>query len=249
MPTPFTHLAFAERLRSDRQIPASLRALIESQWPAFLLGSIAADGHFLAGAQREDTHFYAYDRPMEDHPWRVMVTCHPSLLAPRDQTQQSFAAGYTGHVSMDEIWSLDMLNPHFAQREWAPRPQRFLMLNILLIAMDERDLKMLPRGMADDLQRAEPQNWLPFLSDSALKGWGDLIYRQIRPGGSSETLEIISGRVGKTPEELRALLDSPEQLQDDLWAHIPPPLLADIEERMYAHAVEQIEAYLGEVGA
>jgi hypothetical protein len=246
MPTPFTHLAFAQRLRGDSQIPPSLRALVEAEWSAFLLGSVAADGHTLAGLKREDTHFYAYDRPMKQHPWREMVSRYPALFAPQSEAQQAFVTGYVAHLSMDEVWSVNMLRPHFVEREWAPRSLRWLMLHILLISMDERDLAQLPPGTADDLHTAQPQNWLPFLSDEAISAWGDVIYRQIAPCGKSLTLEIFGGRISYTPEELRAILDSPERMQRDLWKTITPALLAEIEEKMYAHALAQMGHYLEE---
>src|SRR5271170_1852458 len=78
MPTPFTHLYYAQRLLSDPAVPAEQRALLNSYRSAYLLGSVVADAHGLAGMKREDTHFYAFDRPMEDHPWRVMMTQYPS---------------------------------------------------------------------------------------------------------------------------------------------------------------------------
>jgi hypothetical protein len=249
MPTPFTHLAFAQRLREDSRIQPSLRALVEAEWGAFLLGSVVADGHTLAGLKREDTHFYAYDRPMKQHPWLEMLTCHPSLVLPQSRAHQAFITGCVGHLSMDEVWSVDMLRPHFVEREWAPRPLRWLMLHILLIYMDERDLAQLPSGMADDLHAVQPHDWLPFLSDESIAGWGDVIYRQIKLGGVSETLDIFGGRINQTPEQLRAILDSPERMQRDLWEHISPALLTEIEDKMYSHAVGQMEAYLGEVGA
>ena len=151
MPTPFTHLLYAQRLLSDPAVPASQRALLNSHLPAYLLGSVVADAHALAGLKRDETHFYAFDRPMEDHPWRVMLAQYPSLNSVTDPDWRAFLAGYVMHLSMDEVWSLQMTGPEFADRNWAPRMQRFLMLHILL-------------------------------------EWDDLIYKQIIPGGSSETL-------------------------------------------------------------
>jgi hypothetical protein len=246
MPTPFSHLAFAQRLQGDSGIAPSLRVLIEADWASFLLGSIAADAQMLAGLKREETHFYTYDRPMEDHPWWVMIKQNPSLAEVSDQAQRAFVTGYVGHLSMDEIWSLDMLRPHFAEREWAARGQRFLMLHVLLIYMDERDLTLLPNAMAGDLCAANPHNWLPFLADETLIKWRDYIYSQIKPGGMSETLDIFGQRVNKTPEEFRAILDSASVMQRDLWTHISPALLGEIEEKMYAHAHEQMVEYLRE---
>ena len=43
MPTPFMHMALAERLIADPVLPAGLRDLLVSNWGAFLLGSIAPD--------------------------------------------------------------------------------------------------------------------------------------------------------------------------------------------------------------
>lgn len=249
MPTPFTHLAFARRLLADQQQAPALRTLVETQWPAFLLGSVAADGHVLAGVQREDTHFYSYDRAISQHPWRVMVNRHPALLTPESAAQQSCIAAYIAHLSMDEIWSLKMLRPQFVEREWAPRQQRFVMLHVLLIAMDERDQVSLPATTANDLHAAHPRGWLPFMGDDALNAWGDLIYRQLVPGGVSETLDIFGPRINMTPPELRAILDSPEHMEQDLWAHIPPSLLKSIEDEMYHHAVAQMTAYLHEAKA
>lgn len=249
MPTPFTHLAFAKRLREDSQLSPSLRALVESEWSAFLLGSVAADGHTLAGLKREDTHFYSYDRPIEAHPWVAMLTCNPTLKQPYSRAQLAFVAGYAAHLSMDEVWSVDMLRPHFVEREWASRSQRWLMLHILLISMDERDQSRLPSGMAGELHAAQPLHWLPFLSDEAVAAWGEVIYRQIKPGGSSETLEIFGGRINQSPRQLRAILDSPEQMDADLWAHISHALLADIEAKMYAYAIEQMGQYVEEADA
>ena len=79
MPTPFTHLLTAQRALSDPAIPAAGRALLETHRGAYLLGSVVADAHGLAGLKREDTHFYSFDKPMEDHPWRVMLARFPIL--------------------------------------------------------------------------------------------------------------------------------------------------------------------------
>ena len=45
---------------------------------------------------------------------------------------------------------------------------------------------------------------------------------------------------------LRAILDSRERMNDELWANIPPALLAEIEADMYRHAREQLLVYWAE---
>ncbi|MEO8396480.1 MAG: zinc dependent phospholipase C family protein [Chloroflexota bacterium] len=246
MPTPFTHLLHAQRLLSDPAVPADQRALLNDQRGAYLLGSITADAQGLAGLKRDDTHFYSFEVPMEDHPWRVMMQRYPELLDARDPDWRAFLAGYVMHLSMDEIWSLQMTGPEFAEREWATRIQRFLMLHILLITIDERDLKLLDPRLNEALCEAQPNGWLPFLSDHVLSEWGSLIYKQIIPGGESETLAVYGTRLKKTPEELRAILDSPQQMQDDLWANVTPELTAQVEANMTDHSRAQMITYLNE---
>jgi len=246
MSTPFTHLLYAQRLLSDPAVPAEQRALLNAQRGAYLLGSIAADAQGLAGLKRDDTHFYSFEVPMEDHPWRVMMARYPELLGVTDPAQRAFLAGYVMHLSMDEIWSLQMTGPEFAEREWASRIQRFLMLHILLITIDERDLKLLDPRLNNALRDVQPHCWLPFLSDSVLSEWGNIIYKQIIPGGVSETLSVYGARLRKTPEELRSILDSPERMHDDLWANVTPELTARVEGNMTDHSRTQMLAYLNE---
>ncbi len=246
MPTPFMHLLVAQRLLADPAVPAQQRELLQAQRAAYLLGSVVADAHGLAGLKREESHFYSFDQPMEDHAWRVMLAHYPALQAAHALDWQAFLAGYAMHLSMDEFWSLNMTGPEFADRAWAPRAQRFVMLHVLLAALDERDLALLDPACRDDFCAVHPVHWLPFMSDAILSQWSHLIYRQIMPGGASETLEIYGARVGKTPAELRALLDSPAQMQAELWAHVTPQTTARVETRMYEHARAQMIAYLNE---
>jgi hypothetical protein len=252
MPTPFTHLVAGRRLLADEQVPSAMRATLSEHLGAFWLGNVAADAQVISSIKREDTHFYSYDRPMEDHPWRVMLATHPSLRALHGGAAVAFLAGYVAHLSMDEVWLLRLLRPHFAEREWAPRPVRFHMLNVLLIVMDERDYTDVnegQHGISAALGAARSDHWLPFLPDDVLHEWGALIARQTAPGGVSETLEIIAPRIKSSPDELRALLDSRERLAGDLWAHIPPDLLAEVEAAMYSHARSQMITYLDEEAA
>ena len=79
-----------------------------------------------------------------------------------------------------------------------------------------------------------------------LSEWGNLIYQQIIPGGVSETLAVYGARLQKTPEELRAILDSPQQMHDDLWVNVTPELTAQVEANMLDHARAQMITYLDE---
>jgi hypothetical protein len=240
MPTPFTHLETAQRLLDDPDLPHPLRAALRDELSAFLLGNVAADARISGAMRREDTHFYVYDQPMVEPPWRVMLTRHPALQTPRTPAQRVFLAGYVAHLSMDEIWTVAMLGPHFVQHHWAAGTQRFLMLHILLIHMDERDYARLLPWQPAALTDAQPDDWLPFMSDAVLRDWRDFVGEQIKPGGVSQTLQVFGGRIHKSPLELRAILDSSERMQTDLWVHVAPDTLTAVEDQMYRRAREQL---------
>ncbi len=240
MPTPFTHLETAQRMLRDNEIPASIRVALAAEIPAFLLGTIAADARNSGDLKREDTHFYSYDRGIHERPWRVMLQTHPTLQNPASTAQRAFLAGYVAHLTIDEVWSLDMLGPHFVQREWGTRGLRFLMLHIILVHMDERDYQLIENWQYNALAQAQPDHWAPFMSDGVLQEWRDFIAGQIAPEGTSQTLSVFGGRINKAPEELRAILDSPEQMQRDLWDNIAPAILAQVESTMYRRAREEL---------
>lgn len=246
MPTPFSHLVTAQRLLQDDASPELLRNFSEQERGAFLLGNIAADARVGSGAPRSTTHFYDYAEGIHEMPWRVMVTQNPDLLTPQDSQHRAFVAGYVAHLSMDEIWSRQMVGPHFAEREWGDRPFRFYMLHIILCYMDERDLDLLAPWQWYTLQTAEPFKWVQFMSDDDLRAWQKLIYEQIKPGGESKTLEIFGGRIGKEAQEMRDFLDSPQQMQAGLWDNITKSVLAEVEANMYTHALAQMQVYLSE---
>ena len=166
MPTPFSHLAANIRLLDDKFIPADMRQALHQQRPAYLLGSVVADARIPDhDDSRAETHFYRYTEPIERHPWLLMLDHNPSLVAPDDPAQRMFVAGYVAHLAMDEVWTKHMLVPNFAESEWGEsRRERFFMLHLMLVQMDERDLQKIPDGIAAELNRAEPGDWLPFFA-------------------------------------------------------------------------------------
>ncbi len=244
MPTPFTHLEIAQRLLRDPQLSAVHRQQLHESLGAFLLGSIAADARVSGGTPRETTHFYAYGQPIEQHPWERMLTEWSALRQPRDAAHQAFVAGYVAHLAVDEYWSLNMVKPNFADRHWADRRRRFLMLHVILIVMDERDYTRLNPWQADALQHATPRQWLAFITDDDLCAWRDLIHRQITPDGQSETYDIFGERTGLGADALRSLMDTDDKLHTNLWQHIPQPVLAEVEAGMYVFARSQMSRYL-----
>jgi hypothetical protein len=200
-----------------------------------------------SGIQREATHFYTYDSPIVEHPWRVMLARHTALRHAATLAQRAFLAGYVAHLTMDELWSLHMVRPHFVERAWESQKHRFIMLHIILIHMDERDYGLLEPWQRPTLENALPNSWLPFINDADLSGWRDFIGQQLPPHGESRTLDVFGERIGMTAGALRAILDEPQQMQAGLWAYIAPSLLADVEATMYAGARADLLTYLNDV--
>ena len=246
MPTPFTHLYAAQAALTDPLIPEATRQFLNQHQRAYLLGSVVADGHFLAKLRRDETHFYTYDHPITVTPWRVLFERYPTLWNAAAADHRAFLAGYTFHLTMDEVWTMDMLSVYFANGQWGDRQQRFLMLHVMLIGMDERDLGLLDERSWSAMHEATPGDWLPFLPPLVLREWGDLMYEQVKPNGYSKTFDIIAPRVSLTADELRALMLDHERAERELWVHIPHSTLEQIEARMVESAREQMLAYLHE---
>jgi hypothetical protein len=248
MPTPFTHLQITQKLLTDTSLPEATRTQIQAYLPAFQLGSIVADARVASGIGREVTHFYSYDTPITDHPWRVMLKAHPTLQQSQSEAHRMFIAGYVAHLATDEAWALKMVRPNFAERDWVEvnRVHKFIALHLLLTHMDERDETKLEQWQADTLPQCQPQQWLPFIPDDVIIGWRDLIYHQIKPDGLSKTLDIFSQRLCVEPLFLRDILDDPDTMTRWLWAYVDPEEFATAEALMYNFTCDQLQIYLTE---
>ena len=246
MPTPFTHLAAAQRLLASPALPQRMKERLQAELPAFLLGNIAADATRLhAPGTRQDTHFYQYDEPMRGHPWRLMLQQHPALQQPQDEAQRIFLAGYVAHLAMDEIWTQQVMWPLLQlASDPADRRRRALAMTLLMTRCDERDYGHIDAELIEALARARPASWLPFLSDADLATMRGLIVRQLR--GRSETLDILSKRWGLTPQDFRATLDEPQTLQREVWAWISREQLIEVEQTMDAWMLAQVQDWLNE---
>ena len=244
MPTPFSHLLIAESLLEDPLIPLKIREVLGEYRPEFHLGNIAADAKETPDTPRDTAHFYPYDVKPPIVPWQEMLQLHPSLRHPTATNHKVFIAGYVAHLAIDIYWSLNMVRPHFVVSNWGDsRRFKFLVLHLLLIYMDERDYDLLDEQYVDVLLQAQPQDWLPFMSDETLLDWKHFVANQLPPNGISETLSVFGERVGKSSSELRTILDDPTKMQAWVWDNIPSTTLAEIEVAMVDHAREQLLLY------
>ena len=244
MPTPFSHLHIAQRLLNDPAVPRAQHDLLQADAPAFLLGGIAADQRTESG-DREDTHFYRYDKTMTDHPWRLMLAQNPALAHPRDAAHRAFVAGYVAHLAADEFWSLHMLRPHFANAAWGENArQRFYVLHYLLAWMDERDAGLIDPDTVQHLVLAQPDAWLAFLDDGRLDEWRDYIAGQMSAG--SETSAILSGRIQEEVSSFDQHLHDEAWMTQQLWQPLTPETVTQTEADMYDFSREQMLVYLDE---
>lgn len=232
-------------LLTDVAVPESMRETLQAHRADLMLGSFAPDARVDAPDPRAATHFYRYTQAFTESPWKKMLNTHPELTTPKSEAHRVFIAGYIAHLAMDEVWSLDMLAPNFAYAYWGDsQAWRFFVLHLLLIHMDDRDLAALPVWVAEEVCQSKPDDWLPFMPQTVLTEWQHFIEAQIRPDGDSKTLEIFGSRIGRTPQELRQLVDDPEWMQNELWNFVPHHVLDSIERKMYQYARESLIAYM-----
>lgn len=248
MPTPFMHLAFAQRVSADELLPPATRDLITAQWGAFLLGNIAPDARVSSGIRRADTHFFEYEPVITTPPVTAMLSRFPELARTsiQSEAQEAFVAGYSAHLAMDEIWCVEMLFPHF-MRPWDDEFTSFRMLHMLLGYLDGRDYQSLPMAAQyPALSAAAPDQWLPFIPDSALIEWRNVVAEQMVPVGNSQTLEILGQRIRMSAEDMRSFITAPEKMEQLLWQNVPLSVVETVEASMYARARATLIAYFND---
>ncbi len=236
------HMALAERLSHDSDIPETIRRLLGAAWGAFLLGSIAPDARLSSGLERADTHFFRYGPVVDPPAVTAMLRRYGSLRreAIANDVQAAYVAGYAAHLAMDETWCVRLLFPYFTLETL---PERMRLFHMLIAYLDRRDRAKLTDTEYMALASAVPNRWLPFISDQGLIDWRDTIASQIAPAAPSRTLDILGQRVSMTASELAGLLDSEGQMEA-LWALVSPSQVASIEEAMYSGTRRTVVDYL-----
>ncbi len=222
MPTPFNHLLIARDLLL--QAPAELRAALEAELPAFLLGNIAPDVQTISGQAREATHFFPV--PLGDAPpaLTVLFGRYPALAESRRlrPAQAAFLAGYLCHLEFDQRWVREIFEPVFGvAQSWASFPERLYLHNALRAYWDAGDLLELPPATGVTLSAATPDRWLPFVEDEALVRWRDEVAGQLLDGGATQTIEVFARRMRVDAADFARLVRSPKAMQERVFAHAP----------------------------
>lgn len=247
MPTPFMHLQMAEWIRSDERLCGRARTLVEQQWPAFYLGSIAPDVNAISDITRMATHFYHIPPEPDEWGYTEMFAEYPSLAesVKLAATQAVFIAGYSAHLLLDVRWFREVLVPYFfEQGEWADNKERFLVHNILLTHLDTLAFESLPEEAGAVLAAATPDHWLPFAPDPDLVQWQEAVAPQLYPGATTRTIEIYSGRMKMTPEQFAAHLHDPAWMETNLFQRVPVPQVQAMLQDAIGQSIAVINHYL-----
>jgi hypothetical protein len=246
MPTPFMHLQIAERIRADERLQGEARRLVEQEWPAFYLGSVAADVQTVNQMAREKTHFYGLPPDRERPAHEVMLAEYPALAeAGRLRPGQAvFVAAYAAHLMLDLSWYWQVLTPYFFNGDWGETRYRFLIHNTLLTYLDRIDQAALPATAGPTLAAGEPADWLPFVSDDDLRCWRDMLVAQLRPGALSQTVEIYARRLGMTAADFAANLDDPAWMEVQVFRNVPLAGVRAVLDEAVGESVALISEYL-----
>jgi len=248
VPTPFYHLDVAERLLYHPDLPGQIRHNLLVQQSAFLLGNTAPDVQVLSRQKRQATHFFSFPfDPGSLPPWERMLVLYPDL-APQPThpaERQAFLAGYLCHLQADWFWIRDIFLPAFGpDLTWGTFPERLYLHNVLRAYLDRHVLAGLPLETPRLLSRVQPDHWLPFTEDHFLLAWRDYLARQLQPGASIETVEVFASRQGLSPTEFYRLLDSEDQMEEQVFIHVSHSQLDAYRERLIQANLILLAAYL-----
>jgi hypothetical protein len=101
--------------------------------------------------------------------------------------------------------------------------------------------------VASSIRLAEPQEWLPFVNDDALRAWRNWLADQLGPGKQLQTAAVFAERMGRSALEIESVLCSPDQLHERVLRHIPTASLRAFRETAYSHSARLIESYVSGV--
>lgn len=247
MPTPFMHLQFAEQIRHNYSLPTSVTKLLDQEWAAFCLGNIAPDVQTICGLSRRATHFYAMPPMYDAEGYEVMFVEYPGLRwSPQMPAHQaSFLAGYCTHLLFDVCWFRYILLPTFIEpAHWGDHENRFFAHNILLIYLDRIALNSLTTHAGTTLAQAQPQNWLPFVTDESLAQWRDVVAGQLHPGADIATISVYADRMRLSSKELQAIVSNPEWVNERVFRHVPLVQIQTVLEQTMERSAEMITHFL-----
>lgn len=245
MPTPATHLVLAQQMLRQGDLSTVTRRLLDRQQGPFMLGHTAPDVKTVSGQKREESHFYTIPRSSNRPAYQILFDRHPELaradaLSP---SRASFVAGYVAHLLLDELWLDDVFQRYFLQ-DWGPLGERLFLHNVLRTWVDRRDQVRLNGTLAQTLQQAEPDDWLPFVDDRHLRAWRDWLIEQLTSDRGMETAKVFADRMGVPAAEVEAVVQSPGQMGRRVFRHFPGSAMTSFWEKGYRQSVVLVDWYV-----
>jgi hypothetical protein len=248
VPTPFYHLSLAEELLKHPHLPEKINHFLHDSRCEFLFGNTAPDVQVVSGQPRQVTHFFNLPIQVSDPPaWELILSDHPNLAVAEQLPvpQVAFLAGYLCHLQADWFWVKDIFAPFFGPRcSWGSFHHRLYCHNVLRAYLDMHILPELRPGMDACLCQVQPDGWLPFVQDRHLTQWRDLLFPQLQPGATTQTVEVFSARQGISAPDFYALLESEERMQQEVFEHVPLPLVQSYRQKVLDESVRMLSDFL-----
>jgi hypothetical protein len=82
-------------------------------------------------------------------------------------------------------------------------------------------------------------------SRPSLPAWRDEIAAQLAPGAPIHTLEVFAARLKVSPAEFRHVLDSPQEMQKQVFVHLRPGCVEQFYADALSKSVRLIKEYMG----
>ena len=249
MPTPFMHLHTAEQILELAKANGNgrLHTTLAAEWPAFYLGSVAPDVNAISAIPRKASHFYDVPPAEDELAYPTMLAQYPQLADPAKMSaaQAICVAGYSAHLLLDLIWLREVVYPFFfLPKDLGNKRQRELTHFILLTYLDTIALDALPETAVTTLASAHSVAWLPFIEDSILANWQEMLVVQLKPEAPVKTIEIYAGRLGMSPAEFAANLQDPAWMQAQVFDKIPVAQVQHILQTAVPQSIDLIHNYL-----
>jgi hypothetical protein len=219
MPTPFQHLVYASAILyppgivSSSRLPPwltssrDIRRLLAEHTGAFMLGNTGVDVQAITKQSRVTTHFYHLPPSRSPRAWQNMLAQYPSLSDPHALAPDhaAFISGYFTHLIYDELWAWEVFVPFYMNSDlWPDRTTRIVHHNALRVILDRQAQDALTRypGLSSQIRAVEPEDWLPFVDDEALRTWRDWVVRQLDNLEHAETVSVFAERMGVSVRRL-----------------------------------------------
>ena len=251
MPTPFYHINVANTLIYQSGYRHGIKDVIKTYQSTFLLGHVAPDIRVISGQAREDTHFYKFPSSDTDLlPWERMqkmyFTCDG--IAQADIEYAVFLAGYLCHLQADWLWIKSIYEPYFISNAyWGTFTNREYMHNVLRSYLDLQVVKSMRSETLYNLAQANPKSWLPFIAVNDLFAWRDFLVNQLKPNAPIQTVEIFASRQGISVENYYRLLKNEDEIQDQIFNHMPKDLIEEYWQELLAKNTSLLNSFFGMV--